>query len=155
MKITKSQLKRIIKEELETLLDEGIIDRMRKGFDQSVGSGKFGLGSTQKGLRGASRIGRGLTGRLSKTQKALKVAKDIFASHDRGHLARLYRLDMENETHLTDFVQKFFEEHEITGVSASKVVEQIIRLLTPKRGPPPPITTPKPPETGEAEEGTT
>ena len=152
MKITKQQLKQIIKEELETLLDEALWDRMRQGFEKRARSGMFGQGYTQGELRGASRVGRHLTGRGAPTRKALEVAKKIFASTPRGKLANLHKRDMKNDKYLTDFVVEFFEEQGITGVRAAKVVEQIILLLTPKKGPRTPPTTPKPPE---AEEGAT
>ena len=80
MKITKSQLKQIIKEELEVLLDEGIMDRIRKGFDKHARSGFFGTGPTSKELKGSAKLGRQLTQRSSAQQKAKRFANQLLDS---------------------------------------------------------------------------
>ena len=157
MKITKSQLKRIIKEELETLLDEGIIDRMRRGFDQSARSGMLGLGPTKGEFRGASRIGRRLTGRRSKAQKALDIAEKIYRHAGHAKLQRLHKQDLKDDKPLTEFVEKEIDNLG-AQVSAIKVVDAIKRLLNrhaPVGATPPPTSPPTPPPTSPPEgEGT-
>jgi len=108
MKITKSQLKQIIKEEIEILLDEGIMDRIRKGFDKHARSGFFGTGPTSKELKGAARVGRKLTQRSSTQQKAKEFANELL-NREYNKLENLWRDDKRELKALRAYVAKQIE----------------------------------------------
>ncbi len=90
MKITKAQLKQIIKEELEAVLDEEIVeeDELEEGiedFDLKLGGGAGGAIERKKGTYNPYTVGdavsdiKGATGRLATTvttgaQDAAKLA---------------------------------------------------------------------------------
>jgi hypothetical protein len=127
MKITKSQLKQIIEEELEVFLDEGIMDRIRKGFDKHARSGFLGTGPTSKELQGASKIGRRLTRRGSAQQKAKKFAAHLL-EREYNKLKSLWREDERELGPLRTYVAKQIEKQE-QDVLESFVTSVIVNRL--------------------------